>query len=80
MVRKKAKSIDTHLFNVANQFSPKHYIVKKNSWSELSLNTKNLKERKKSSLTEVMMIDNPLFKKNNKVDTKINEVSKNNSK
>jgi hypothetical protein len=77
MVRKKAKSIDTQLFNVANQFSPKHYIVKKNSWSEIPLNTGSLKERKKSSLTEIMMIDNPLFKKNNKVDTKINKDTKN---
>ena len=76
MVRKKAKSIDTHLFNVANQFSPKHYIVKKNSWSEIPLNTRNSKERKKSSLTEVMMLDNPLFKKNNTDDTKIVESSK----
>ena len=70
MVRKKAKSIDTQLFNVANQFSPKHWIIKKNSWSEVPLNTGNLKEKKKNSLTEMMMIDNPLFKRNTKTEKK----------
>jgi hypothetical protein len=66
MFRKKAKSIDTYLFNISNQFSPKHFIVKKNSWSEVPLNTYNKKETIKDSLTEMRIIDNPLFNKKEK--------------